>query len=116
MTTTINIRTLRVSEHARKDRWVRITKSIEALGGIGEILLVCQSNKAKYTESVVSVVTSTGMIFVIDTASNLLITAYPATIRMTMGLYGSCGYTRMPQTLYQKISYNQRYLSHIYSY
>lgn len=120
MTTTINIniniRTLRVSEHAYKDRWNRITDCISTVGGIGEVMAVVDSPKRKYLdERVVQVLTSTGMLFVVNVDKNSLITAYLCPMRLACAMYGSYGYSRIPDTLYRTINHNQRCHSHLFS-
>ena len=112
--TTINIKALRVSEHAKRDRWTRITRCVEAVGGLGEVAFVCKSDRAKYAGNVVQIVTTTGLILVVDIDRNLLITGYLASMRTTMGLYGSAGYHRMPNYVYKTVAYNERHLSHLF--
>ena len=115
MNITININTLKVSDHAKRDRWDRITDCINTLG-IGEILIITDSVKRKYTnERVVQALTSTGLMFVINLDKNLLITAYPSNIRAACAMYGTYGYTRIPDTLFRTINRNQTYHSRLYS-
>lgn len=116
MNITINIRTLKVTEHAYRDRWDRITDSIQTLGGIGEVMLVTDSIKRKYAEDrVVQVLTSTGMVFVVNVNRNTLITAYPCRMAVASAMFNAHGYTRIPDTLYRTIDRNQRYYSRLYS-
>lgn len=120
MTTTINIniniRTLKVSEHAYKDRWNRITDCISTVGGIGEVMAIVDSPKRKYLdERVVQVLTSTGMLFVVNVDKNSLITAYLCPMRLACAMYGSYGYSRIPDTLYRTINHNQRCHSRLFS-
>ena len=114
--TTINIRTLKVSVHARAHRWDRITRCVQADGGLGEVVFVCDSTKGKYSgERVVQVLTSTGMMLVVNVTTNTLVTAYLASMRYTMGLYYSAGINRLPDEMFRVIKYNERKLSHLYN-
>lgn len=120
MTTTINIniniRTLKVSEHAYRDRWNRITDCISTVGGIGEVMAVVDSPKRKYLdERVVQVLTSTGMLFVVNVDKNSLITAYLCPMRLACAMYGSYGYSRIPDTLYRTINHNHKCHSRLFS-
>ncbi len=100
----INIGAMRVSDHVRYERMDRLTKSIRLAGGIGEVIFMNDSNKAKYHEDrVVNCVTSTGMVFVVNLSRNMIITGYLGTVRYVMGLYAGAGYNRLPVELYQTI-------------
>jgi hypothetical protein len=115
MNITINIRTLKVSDHARRDRWDRITNCVQTVG-IGDVMAIVDSPKRKYTdERVVQVLTSTGMLFVVNLDRNSLITAYLCPMRLACAIYGTHGYSRIPNELYRTIDRNQRYYSHLYS-
>ena len=115
MNITININTLKVSDQAKRDRWDRITDCINTLG-IGEILIVTDSVKRKYTnERVIQALTSTGLMFIINLDKNLLITAYACNIRAACAMYGVYGYTRIPDALFRTINRNQTYHSRLYS-
>ncbi len=117
MNININIRTLKVTEHVKRDRWDRITDCIKTVGGIGEVMIAIDSTKRKYTnERVIQVLTSTGIIFVINVDRNTLITAYLCNMNLACAMYGAHGYNRLPNHLYRTIDYNQRYNSHLYSY
>lgn len=117
MNININIRTLKVTEHVKRDRWDRITNCIKTVGGIGEVMIAIDSAKRKYTdERVIQVLTSTGLIFVINVDQNTLITAYLCNMRLACAMYGAHGYNRIPNHLYRTIDYNQRYNSYLYSY
>lgn len=116
MNITINICTLKVSEHARRDRWDRITDCVKTVGGVGEVMAITDSPKRKYTnERVVQVLTSTGLLFVVNLDKNSLITAYACNMRMACAMYGAYGYSRIPDKLFRTINYNQTYNSRLFS-
>lgn len=116
MNITVNLRTLKVTEHAQRDRWERIVDCINTVGGIGEVMAIVDSPKRKYTnERVVQILTSTGMLFVVNLDRNSLITAYLCTMKLACAMYGQYGYTRLPQELYRTIDRNQRFNSRLYS-
>jgi hypothetical protein len=113
--TTINLQALKVSVHAKRDRWERITRCVQAVGGLGEVVFVCDSNRAKYSGHVVQVITSTGMVFVVDVERNLLITGYLASVRATKGMYGYIGQNRVPVELFERVKYNEKRFAYLYN-
>ncbi len=113
--TTIDIRTLKVSVHAKRDRWERITRCVQAVGGLGEVIFVCDSCKNKYREQkVVEVLTSTGMILIVNVTNNSLVTAYLGSVRHVSGLYHQVGLHRIPLDIYQMLRTNENKFAHLY--
>lgn len=114
--TTINIATLKVSRHAKEDRWNRIVKCVQAVGGLGEVIFTCESTKAKYPgELIVNCVTSTGLVFVVNATKGVIITGYLGSVRYIHGLYCSQGCYRMPDELFVTLRKNERKYSYLYS-
>lgn len=112
----ININTLKISVHAKRDRWDRITSCVQAVG-IGEPMLIIDSPKTKYTnEKVVEILTSTGMMFIVNVDKNMLITAYLCPIGTAIAMYRSRGYNRIPCNLYCTLCHNTKCYQHLYNF
>ena len=109
--TTINLATMSVSVHAREHRWNRIVQCVQAVGGVGEVIYSCPSNRAKYGGQVVNCVTSTGLVFVVDLDKNTLITGYLGSVRHIQGLYKN----RLPDELFIRVRRNERKYGHLFS-
>ena len=109
---TINLATLTVTQHAREHRWNRLVQCVQAVVGLGEVVYVCPSTKAKYEEDlIVNCVTSTGLVFVVNATRNILITGYLGSVRYVQGLYQG----RIPNELFITIRRNERKYSYLYS-
>jgi hypothetical protein len=91
-----------LTHHAEADRLDRLTAILQNLE-LGEIV---QEREFTYDNGpAVRCLTSTGIVLVKSLRTGKLVTGYMATMEQALKIYGR---TRMPNTLYQTIKYNNK--------
>ena len=114
MTTQIDLTTVGFTQHAKEDRVDRLSNCIATVG-IGEIVFLCKSTRAKYpNEVVLNCVTSSGLVLIINATKNKIITGYLGTVRHVEGLYRGEGLRRLPDELFRTLRKNEKKYWYLY--
>lgn len=90
--------------HAQVERLDRLVACIEHIG-VGEVVREVERFGA------VERLTDTGLVLIVNPATNVLITGYAATVKQLCGIYEG---QRVPQYLYKRVQTNAKKYAFLY--
>ena len=94
--------------HAKEERLDRLVKCIELVGA-GDVILTAEGIR-DYRRGVVRQLTSTGLILIVNTETNALVTGYMGNMSQVVAIYRENGIEKLPNSMYKQVKRNvQKY-------
>lgn len=90
--------------HAKEERIDRLVKCIELIG-VGDVILTAESIR-DYRQGTIRQLTSTGLILVVNSTTNALVTGYMGTLKQVNAIYRDNGYQKIPNAMYKQVKRN----------
>jgi hypothetical protein len=93
-----------MTNHAKVDRLDRLVKCVELIG-VGDVILTAE-NENDVRRGVKRQLTSTGLVLIVNSQSNILITGYMGNLNQVVAIYRENGIEKMPNSMHKQVKRN----------